>query len=79
MPCIGKRTLLLAPIAGRAEEPKTPAADMPLPSQEPAAMVEEIATNATEVSNFLRSLYTQYVPGHEIKEIQKDLPELSDR
>jgi potassium efflux system protein len=24
-------------------------------------------------------LYTQYVPGHEIKEIQKDLPDLSDR
>jgi potassium efflux system protein len=88
MPCIGKRTLLLflgvllllAPVAGRAEEPKTPAANMPPPSQEPVAIpVEDIATRAAEVSTFLRTVYAQVAPGHELEKIQRELPELSDR
>jgi len=88
MPSIGKRTLLLflgvllllAPVAGRTEEPKTLAANMPSPSREPAAIpVEEIATRAAEVSTFLRTVYAQVAPGLEIEKIQRELPELSDR
>lgn len=44
-----------------------------------AIPLAEILARATELSNFLRNLDTQFAPGHEIDKIQKELSEVDGR
>ena len=87
-PCLDKRLLsvvfsiflFLTAFGSQATEQKASAVQTVHENQISGAIpVAEIATRTTELSNFLRTLNTQSVPGHEIEYIQKELPEISGR
>jgi potassium efflux system protein len=72
--------LSLVVIAGRAAAQKPQEAQKaPAPQASAAILVADVTARATEVSNLLRTLYTQFAPSHEIEKIQKELPEVSGR
>jgi potassium efflux system protein len=72
--------LFLSVIEGRAAEQKPQEIRKATAPQASAAIpVANVTAQATEVSNFLRTLYTQVAPGREIEQIQKELPEVSAR
>src|SRR5262245_52195699 len=49
----------------------------PAPVSQPTIPVEEVATQATQVSNLIRGFATNLAPSAEIEEIQKFLPQMS--
>jgi potassium efflux system protein len=72
-------SLFLAATAGQTAEQKTPAAKKPAPASqvfEPIP-VTDVAAQAMEVSNLLRTVYTQFALTPEIEKIQKSLPQVS--
>jgi potassium efflux system protein len=72
-------SLFLAATVGQTAEQKSPkvvkTASAPQASE--PIPVTEVAAQATEVSNFLRTVYTQLTLTPEIEKIQKSLPEVS--
>ena len=72
--------LCLAAMVGQAAGQKPPEVQTaPAPKVSVAIPVAEVATRATEVSNLLRTLQTQFAPSPEIEKIQKELPDVRDR
>jgi potassium-dependent mechanosensitive channel len=71
--------LFLPVVFGTAPEQKTPEpSKAPAPPSSAAIPVAEVATRASEVSNFLRTLNIQLAPSPEIERIQNRLPEVSE-
>jgi potassium efflux system protein len=76
---IGLLLCLLA-TAGQAAEQKPQEVQKAPAAQAPAAIpVADVTARATEVSNFLRTLYTQFAPSQDIEKVQRDLPDASGR
>jgi small-conductance mechanosensitive channel len=72
--------LCLTAMVGQAAGQKPPEVQTaPAPKVSVAIPVAEVATRATEVSNLLRTLQTQFAPSPEIEKIQKELPDVRDR
>jgi small-conductance mechanosensitive channel len=72
--------LCLAAMVGQGAGQKAPEVQTaPAPKVSVAIPVAEVATRATEVSNLLRTLQTQFAPSPEIEKIQKELPDVRDR
>jgi potassium-dependent mechanosensitive channel len=72
--------LCLAVMVGQAGAQRAPEAQKASAGETSAAIpVAEVTTRATEVSDFLRTLYKQFAPSHEIEKILKELPEVSAR
>ena len=72
--------LCLTGMVGQAAGQKPPEVQTAPSAQASAAIpVAEVATRATEVSNLLRTLQTQFAPSPEIEKIQKELPDVRDR
>ncbi len=78
---VGLGTLLfLTAIVGQAAEQKTPEVQTASSPQASIVIpVAEVATQATEVWNFLRTLQTRFAPSPEIEKIQKELPDVRER
>jgi potassium efflux system protein len=84
----GKRCLIIglgillfpAAVAGQTAAQKTPEVrTAPAPKASAAIPVAEVAAQATNVSDLLRTLYSQFAPTREIGRIQKEFPDLSAR
>ena len=77
---VGLSTLLfLTAIVGQAAGQKSPEVQTaPSPQASVVIPLAEVATRTTEVSNFLRTLHTQFAPSPEIDKIQKELPNVRD-
>ena len=72
--------LCLTVMVGQAAGQKPPEVQTaPSPQASIVIPVAEVATRATEVSNLLRTLQTQFAPSPEIEKIQKELPDARDR
>jgi hypothetical protein len=72
--------LCLAAMADQAAGQKAPEVQTAPAVQASAAIpVAEVTSRAAEVSNFLRTLYTQFAPSPEIEKILNELPEVSAR
>jgi potassium efflux system protein len=71
-------TFLFLPFAfGQTTGKKTPKpSKAPAPPFSAAIPVAEVATRATEASNLLRTLNTQFAPSPDIETIRKELPEV---
>ncbi|HME41697.1 MAG TPA: mechanosensitive ion channel domain-containing protein [Syntrophorhabdales bacterium] len=68
------------PLYGQASDTKTPVPQKVAPPPSPAAIpVPEIATQATQVSNLLRTTLLKLAPSSEIEKIQHLLPRISER
>ncbi len=69
----------LTAVVGHTAEEKTPATPKKAPAPQACEPipVTEVAAQATEVSNFLRTVYTQFTLTPEIEKVQKSLPEVS--
>ena len=72
--------LCLTVMVGQAAGQKPPEVQKAPALEVSAAIpVAEVTTRAAEVSNLLRTLYTQFAPSPEIEKIAKELPEVSAR
>lgn len=70
----------LPAVHGQSVQPKTPEPQKtPAPPAAAAVPVAEIATQATQVENLLRTLNSKLTPSSEVEKIQKLLPEVSGR
>jgi small-conductance mechanosensitive channel len=70
---------LHAPQAAAAPTPIAPTAQPSPPAEPPTIAVPDIASRAEELSTFLRQVETGLAPSPQLKAIEDDLPELSER
>jgi len=70
---------LPAPPAAAAATPSAPAATPSAPAEPPTIAVPDIASRAEELSTFLRQVETGLAPSPQLKAIEDDLPDLSER